>query len=112
MNIECNNVFVSLLCKVNLSAQLLYVVMVKKCSSEIGGTQLQKKSRSVAQKAKGWEPLLLPMRLEEIRGLVTNEKALHDYERSFLLLRTAMKTFIYVEVGTITSITCGKLEIK
>ena len=58
MNIEFNDVFVSLLCMVNLSAQLLYVVMVKKCSSEIGGTQLQKKSRSVTQKAKGWEPLL------------------------------------------------------
>ena len=58
MNIEFNDVFVSLLCIVNLSAQLLYVVMVKKCSSEIGGTQLQKKSRSVTQKAKGWEPLL------------------------------------------------------
>ena len=41
MNIGFNYVFVSE-CKVNLSAQFLYVVMVKKYSSKVGGTQLQK----------------------------------------------------------------------
>ena len=56
MNIGFNYVFVSV-CKVNLSAQLLYVVMVKKYSSKVGGTQLQKGSRSGTQTAKGWEPL-------------------------------------------------------
>ena len=45
INIGFNYVFVSV-CKVNLLAQLLYVVMVKKCSSKVGGTQLQKRSRS------------------------------------------------------------------
>ena len=46
--------FVSV-CKVNLLAQLLFVVMVKKYSSQVGGTQLQKRSRSgrPTQKAKG-----------------------------------------------------------
>ena len=57
MNIEFNYVFVSV-CTIYLSAQLLYVVMVKKCSTKVGGTQLQKRSRSGTQKAKGWEPLL------------------------------------------------------
>ena len=42
MNTKCKYVFVSVR-KVNLSAQLLYVVMVKKYSSEVGGTQLQKR---------------------------------------------------------------------
>ena len=56
MNIGFNYAFVSV-CKVNLSAQLLYVVMIKKYSSKVGGTQLQKRSRSGTQKAKGWEPL-------------------------------------------------------
>ena len=56
MNIGFNDVFVSV-CEVNLSAQLLHVVMVKKYSSKAGGTQLQKRSRSGTQKAKGWEPL-------------------------------------------------------
>ena len=41
-NIGFNYVFVSA-CKTNLSAQLLYVVMVKKYSSKVNGsTQLQK----------------------------------------------------------------------
>ena len=40
MNIGFNYVFVSA-CKVNLLAQLLYVLMVKKYSSKIGGTQVQ-----------------------------------------------------------------------
>ena len=56
INIGFNYVFVSV-GKVNLSAQLLYVVMVKKYLSKIGGTQLQKRSRSGTQKAKGWEPV-------------------------------------------------------
>ena len=56
MNIRFNYVFVSA-CKVNSSAQLLYVVMVKKYSSKVDGTQLQKKSRSGKQKAKGRESL-------------------------------------------------------
>ena len=56
MRIRFNYVFVSA-CKVSLSAQFLYVVMVKKYSSKVGGTQLQKRSRSGTQKAKGWEPL-------------------------------------------------------
>ena len=51
MNIGFNCVAVSL-CKVNLSAQLLYVVVVKKYS-QIGGTQLQKSSGSDMQEAKG-----------------------------------------------------------
>ena len=38
-NIGFNCVFVSV-SKVNLSAQLLYVVMIKKHSSKVGGTQL------------------------------------------------------------------------
>ena len=57
MNIEFNYVFVSV-CKVNLSAQLLHVVMVKKCLSKVDGTQLQERSRSGTRKAKGWKPLL------------------------------------------------------
>ena len=57
MNIGFNYVFVSV-CKVNLSAQLLCVIMAKKHSSKVGGTQLQKRSRSGTQKAKGWEPLI------------------------------------------------------
>ena len=56
MNIGFNHVFVSV-CKVNLSAQLLYVVMVKKYSSKVSSTQLRKRSRSGTQKAKGWKPL-------------------------------------------------------
>ena len=39
MNTKFNYVFV-FVCKVNLSEQLLYVGMVKKYSSEVGGTQL------------------------------------------------------------------------
>ena len=58
INIRFNDVFVSV-CIVNLSArQLLYVVMVKKYSLKIGGTPLQKRSRSSTQKPKGWEPLV------------------------------------------------------
>ena len=57
INIRFNYAFVSV-SKVNLSAQLLYVVMVKKYSSKVGGTQLQKRFRSGTQKAKGWEPLV------------------------------------------------------
>ena len=56
MNTKFNCVFV-FVCKVNLSQQLLYVVMIKKHSSEVGGTQQQKRSRSGTQRAKGWEPL-------------------------------------------------------
>ena len=57
MNIGFNYVFVSV-CKVNLSAQFLYVVMVKKyCSKVLRGTQLQKRFRSGTKNAKGWEPL-------------------------------------------------------
>ena len=60
MNFGFNYVFV-FVCKVNLLAELLYVVVVKKYSSKVGGntgTQLQKRSRSGTQKAKGWESLL------------------------------------------------------
>ena len=56
MDIGFNCVFVSV-CKVNLSAQLFYIVMVKKYSSKVAGTQQQKRFRSGRQKAKGWEPL-------------------------------------------------------
>ena len=56
MDIGFNYVFVSV-CKVNLSAQLLYVATVKKYSSKVAGTQQQKRFRSGWQKAKGWEPL-------------------------------------------------------
>ena len=56
MNTGSNYVFVSA-CEVKLSAQLLYVVMVKKHSPKVGGTQLQKRSRSGTQKVKGWELL-------------------------------------------------------
>ena len=56
MNTKFNYAFVSVR-KVNLSEQLLYVVIIKKYSSEVGGTQLQKRSRSGMQKAKGWKPL-------------------------------------------------------
>ena len=55
INIGFNYVFVSV-CKVNLSAQLLYVVMVKKYSLKVGGTQLQKRSRSGTQKQKVGNP--------------------------------------------------------
>ena len=37
MNIGYNYIFVSV-CKLNLSAQLFYVVMVKNYSSKVGGT--------------------------------------------------------------------------
>ena len=52
INVEFNYVFI-FVCQVNFSAQLLYVVVVKKYSSKVGGTQLQKRSRSGTQKAKG-----------------------------------------------------------
>ena len=61
MNIEFKCVFVSV-CEVNLSAQLINVVMVKKYSSKIGSTHLQKRFKSGTQKAKGWEPLIYCMR--------------------------------------------------
>ena len=57
INIRLNDVFVSVY-KVNLSAQLLYVVMVKKYSLKVGGRLLQQRSRSGTQKPKGREPLV------------------------------------------------------
>ena len=56
INIGFNCVFVSVR-KVNLSAQLLYIVMVKKYSLKVADTQQQKRFRSGTQKAKGWAPL-------------------------------------------------------
>ena len=53
VNIGFNYVFVSVF-KVNLPAQLLYAIMVKKYSSKVGDTQLQERSRSGTLKAKGW----------------------------------------------------------
>ena len=55
MNVGFNYVFVSV-CKVNLSAQLLHVVMFKKYSLKVGGTQLQKSSRILRGKQKVGNP--------------------------------------------------------
>ena len=56
INIRFNDVLFSA-CKLNLSAQLLYAVMVKKYSLKIGGTPLQERPRSGTQKPKGLESL-------------------------------------------------------
>ena len=57
MNSKFNHIFVSV-CKVNLSEQPFYVVIVKKYSSEVGGTQLQKTKVVVRRKQKVGNPWL------------------------------------------------------